>query len=393
MVRVPLARGSGLLRATGASVVLAIALVSQAFAADPTTEPAAETPGASPGIAGLSEPWVASELDGAEAIASGHGRYVAVGSTGFPTQAAAWSSTDGLTWEAADVADPPVGSAMTEVVATADGFVAFGVESVMYDGTAERARAWFSPDGLAWQEAVVKARSKSGLQVIIRDLADGPAGQLALGSFIGQDLGGQRLWRTTDGMTWERAKLPEARGRTWTGVHSVPQGYLLLGTSITGESYDWRSADGVTWKRLRGTPLLFDVAVSDTGALAGIGYMHIHRSPRSLRAWEKVWKRPKSWKVAGANAFEWVDWDGSEFVVVGRDFSTCSPSSDECHRNPLLVSVDGTAWSEAAGPDGLPGADEGVWMLDVASLDGSTVFLGIDHGTTTAWTISAGASE
>lgn len=393
MVRPPLARGSGLFLAACAPVVLSVALVSPALATDATAEPAGGEREESIGIAELAEPWVATELDGAVALASGHGRYVAVGSTGFPAQAAAWTSADGLTWEETVVTDPPAGSAMTDVVATDDGFVAFGVESVVYDGTAERAHAWFSPDGLAWQEAVVNGRSKRGLQVIVRNLADGPAGQLALADFIGQDLGGQRLWRTADGLTWERVKLPKADGRIFTGIHSVPQGYLLLGTTMTGGSWDWRSLDGLTWKRLRGTPMLFDVAVSDAGTLAGIGYEHIYRSPKSLRGWEKAWKRPKAWKVAGANAFEWVDWEGSEFVVVGRDFSTCSPSSDECHRNPLLVSVDGAAWSEAAGPDGLPGADDAVWMLDVAALDDSLVFLGEDHGTATAWTISGGATE
>lgn len=394
MVRALFARRWGL--ASLCVPALAITMATPAIAVDASPSPGTVEPAAMAGIADLSEPWVATELDGAQAIAGGHGRYVAVGSSGFPAQAAAWASTDGLVWDPAPVADPPVGSAMTDVVATDDGFVAFGVESGVYDGTAERAHAWFSPDGLSWQESVVKGRSKSGLQLALGDLADGPTGQLVLGTFLGRD-GGPRLWRTTDGLTWERTKLPtklpRSDQRSLTGVHSVPQGYLLLGTSLTGESWDWRSADGVTWKRLRDTPLLYDVAVSDTDVLAGVGYSHIYRSPGSLRGWEKAWKRPKSWQVAGANAFEWVGWDGAEFVAVGRDFSTCSPNTDECHRNPLLVSVDGEAWTEAAGPDGLPGADDAVWMTDVASLDDSMVFLGQDHGATTIWTISADAVE
>ena len=387
MVHVSLSSRSGWLLAACSCAVLGVALVTPALGADTPTGSA--TPA---GIAGQPEPWVATQLEGAQAVAAGHGRYVAVGATGFPSQTAAWTSTDGLTWAEATVTDSPVGTAMTDVIATEDGFVAFGVESGVFDGTAERARAWFSPDGLEWQEAVVKAPAKSGNQVVVNGLSDGPAGQMALGTFIGGD-GGQRLWRTADGLNWERAKLPDARGRTWGGVVSVPQGYLLLGQSLTGESYNWRSADGVGWKRLRGTPQFFDVAAADTGALVGVGYKDIYRSPRGLRAWEKVWTRPKSWQVAGANAFEWVAWDGSEFVVPGRDFSTCSPSSDECHRDPLLVSLDGSAWSEAAGPDGLPGADDAVWLLDVASLDDSTVVLGHDHGSTTVWAIGSGATE
>jgi hypothetical protein len=186
---------------------------------------------------------------------------------------------------------------------------------------------------------------------------------------------------------------------TWlTDVVSVPQGYLLLGRTVPGEPRNWRSADGVTWTRLRSTPLLFDVATSDTGALVGIGFEDIYHSPRGLRRWEKVLTGPEGWQVNTANSFGWVAWDGAEFVVVGNDNGPCGAGSndtptDPCHREPLLVSVDGTAWSEAAGPDGLPGADEGAWMRDIASLDDSTVVLGLDHGVTTVWTISAGGTR
>lgn len=393
MVLAPFPRGSGLVRSACLSAVLGIALVSPALATDVATEPATDEPGLGIGIASLSEPWTATELEDAEAMASGHGRYVVVGSAGFPAQASAWTSTDGLTWVEATVTDAPVGSAMTDVVATDDGFVAFGVESGVYDGNDERFHAWSSPDGILWQKALVKAGAKPPLQAIPRSLADGPAGQLALGSFMGQGLGAQRLWRTTDGLVWERTKLPKANGRIWTGVVEVPQGYLLLGQTRPGEPYNWRSADGTTWKRLRDTPLLFDVAASDTGTLVGMGYKSLYRSPKDLRTWEKVWTRPKAWKIGRSKAFEWVSWDGSEFVVPGRDLSTCYPATDECHRNPLLVSLDGLTWSQAAGPDGLPGADDAAWMLDVASLDGSTVVLGQDHGTATAWSIGGGATE
>ena len=337
--------------------------------------------------ASLSEPWAATEFDGMQAIASGHGRYVAVGSLGSPAQAAAWTSTDGLNWNATTVAASLIGADMTDVVATEDGFVALGVASEDADAIGERVLAWASPDGLEWQSAVVRVPTKSGFEVAVTRVADGPDGLLALGTFIGQGRGGQRLWRSADGLKWERAKLPAANGRTWTSVVSVPQGYLLLGQSISGVAYNWHSADGTTWERLLGTPQLYDVAVSGAGALVGMGYEDLWRSPKGLRGWRKVLTRPDRWKIEGANAFSSVAWDGSEFVVVGRDVSTCLPDSDECERSPLLVSLDGKTWSEAAGPDGLPGADEAASVFDVASLDDSTVVLGVDHGTVILWTI------
>jgi hypothetical protein len=69
MVVAPSRLGSSFVRSACLSAALGIVLVSPAFAV-------------------LSAPWVATELDGAEAIASGHGRYVAVGRTGSPAQAA-----------------------------------------------------------------------------------------------------------------------------------------------------------------------------------------------------------------------------------------------------------------------------------------------------------------
>ena len=373
MVRASFARRSGFFRPSGAAVVLGIVLVT-------------------PALASLSAPWAATELDGAHAIASGHGRYVAVGSTGLPGEAAAWTSTDGLGWEEATVTDPPPDSAMLDVIATEDGFVATGLASMVSERQGAHLVAWHSPDGLEWQEAVVKGQAKSGSQTAIYGLADGPGGTLALG-FRGDSIGTQRLWRTDDGLTWEPTELPEANGHTWNTVVSVPQGYLLLGQSLSGESYNWHSADGLTWRWLRDTPQFYDVAVSGTGVLTGIGYQDIYQSPRSPRGWEKVLTKPKAWQMEGGNAFDWIDWDGSEFVVLGRDVSICRPSSDECERNPLLVSVDGTTWSEAAGPDGLPGADEGVRIQAVASLDDSTLVLGVDHGMTKVWTISRGVTE
>ena len=332
MVRAPLAHRLGVAPAAGL-VTLGLVLLTPAIAG-----------------ASLSEPWAHTELDGALAIESGHGRYIAVGSAGAPAQAAAWSSLDGHTWELATVVDPPVGSAMTDVVATEDGFVAFGVESMVDDRIGERVHAWSSADGLEWQDAVVGAPSRKGFQVIAQGLATAPSGQLALAMFRGKGggsgVGAQRLWRTTDGQTWERVALPKTDGQTWGNVVSVPQGFLLLGQSITGEAYNWRSTDGTTWQQLTDTPQLYDVTVSDAGVLLGMGYQDLWRSPKSLRGWRKVMTRPKGWKTEGANAFSAIAWDGSEFVVVGRDVSSCDPG-DDCELNPVLVSLEGSTWSEA----------------------------------------------
>lgn len=392
MVRTADARLRAAFISTCLCLSLSAGLATVAVGADVVAGPEdAGTEGAT-SPAALAGPWTEVQLDGAEAIASGHGRFVAVGATGDPASATAWSSVDGLEWDLADVEGAPVGSSLYQVAATDDGFVALGAESGVYGSGQERIRAWYSPDGQTWQPANVKRPGRSGLQAVASALTDGPAGQLALGSFVGQDLGGQRLWRSKDGRNWSPAKLPEVKDPVWDAVVSYPKGYLLLGQSGLGKPSNWKSVDGKTWVELKGTPRMFDVAASDSGALAGIGYKHIYESPRGVRSWEKAMTRPRSWNAGGSNAFAFVEWDGSEFVAPGQDFSACGEGTDECHTNPLLVSVDGKVWAEVAGPDGVPGADASTWITDVASLDGFTAVLGVHEGQTVIWLIDGSSA-
>ena len=369
-------------------------LLGQTTAADPTVEPEMTAPASSKvSPSALAETWSMTALEGAEAIAAGNGVFVAVGQTRYPPQAAAWWSVDGRTWELARLTGASVGSGLTQVSATDDGFVALGAESGLYGAERERVEAWYSADGQTWERATVKKPAKSGFQAVASGLADGPAGSLALGTFIGQDLGGQRLWRAGEDGTWRPATLPKVSNPVWDAVVSYPKGYLLLGQSGPGNASNWKSVDGLTWKRVKDTPRLFDVAVGEGGTITGVGYKDIYRSTKGLRSWEKTLTRPASWRVGGSNAFSWVEWDGSEFVVPGNDFSGCGPGTDECHTNPLLVSVDGKAWTEAAGPDGLPGADQATWITDVASLGGTTAILGQHEGETVVWVVEEAPTD
>jgi len=375
--------------ASGASPGLHVGgLLVPNAAAVPTVEAEMAAPASSEvSPSARAQPWSMTARKGAEAIAAGNGMFVAVGHRGDPPQAAAWWSADGRAWELARLTRASVGSGLTQVSATDDGFVALGAKSGRYGAAKERVEAWHSADGRTWERANVKKPAKSGYQAVASGLADGPAGALALGTFIGQDLAGQRLWRRGGDGTWRLATLPKVSNPVWDAVVSYPRGYLLLGQSGRGVASNWRSVDGLTWKRVKDTPRLFDVAVGRRGTLVGIGFKHIYRSPKGLGAWKKVLTRPTSWRVGGSNAFSFVEWAGSEFVVPGNDFRGCLPNTDECHTNPLLVSADGKAWAQAAGPDGLPGADEATWITDVASLDGTTAILGQHEGRTVVWVV------
>jgi hypothetical protein len=361
---------------------LALAITAPTAAAEesPSPGPSMVTPAETPA-------WQASELADAEAITSGQGRLVAVGSDGsFPPQAAAWTSGDGLAWEPATVVSPETGTTMTTVTAVEDGFVAFGSASTTGGPDPDQIAAWHSADGTSWERSDLARATKSGLGAAVRALADGPSGPLALGVFFGQDVDSHRLWHSADGVSWEPTPLPKG-DFLWSTVLATPDEYLLIGQKPGGRSSNWRSADGVTWERLAESPRMVDAAAAPDGTVVGVGQNDIWRST-DLRSWDSVWTNPEAWDLDGSDAFQWVDWASDHFAVVGLDFSGCAPNTDECATSPLLLSSDGQTWVEAAGPDGLPGPDAATRLYGFAALDSMTVVLGeVGGGPPLAWLV------
>ena len=222
-------------------LMLATAASGATAAADPTVEPAMAAPASSKvSPSALARPWSMTARKGAEAIAAGNGLFVAVGHRGNPPQAAAWWSADGRAWEPARLTRASVGSGLTQVSATDDGFLALGVESGLYGAAKERVEAWYSADGRTWERATVKKPAKSGYQAVASGLADGPAGSLALGTFIGQD-------SQVSGSGAEGATAPGGRPR-------YPGSATLCGTRscrIRGATC-CSASPGVAWPRTGG---------------------------------------------------------------------------------------------------------------------------------------------
>ena len=376
------ARGRAPLMSICAALALTIAATIPAAAAE-------ESPSPGPSMAPVADAsaWEASELADAQAITSGHGRFVAVGSDGsFPSQAAAWTSSDGLTWEPATVVSPEAGTLMTTVTAVEDGFVAFGSASTTGGPDPDQVAAWRSADGTSWERADITRGAKSGLGAAARAVSDGPNGPLALGVFFGQDVDSHRLWRSDDGISWEPTPLPKG-DFLWSTIMATPDEYLLIGQKPGGRSSNWRSVDGLTWERLADSPRMVDVAAAPDGTVVGVGQNDIWRST-DLQSWELVWTNPEAWELDGSDAFQWVDWAGDHFTVVGLDFSGCAPNTDECATSPLLLSSDGQTWVDAAGPDGLPGPDPATLLSGSAALDATTVVLGqVGGGPPLAWLV------
>ncbi len=403
MVRTSAARMRVTISSACLSTALAFMAIVPAGAADASAAP--ESPGASgPPVASPA----AAELPGAEAIANGHGRYVAVGTDeASPKEPVAWVSTDGMTWDAATIADAGPGSHMVAVTPTSDGFVALGYARDLDGAESNRILAWHSADGTGWEQATVQRPASREFDAFPAALADGPAGLLALGSFVGQDLAGQRLWHSPDGQSWEPVALPDVKGDAiWDTVVGVPGGYALLGQRGQGRGgayvvkpSNWHSVDGVTWEKLGGLPSS-TLAASPDGTVVAIGGTHVWRSS-DLVEWEQVWSVPAEWASrSGDTAFEkrygardmfgWVEWAGDRFLLTGRDYGACPGGAvgylDGCMRYPLLQSADGRTWTQVNGPDGSVGLSTDTWLEDVASDGISTVLLDASgDGPTVAW--------
>jgi hypothetical protein len=325
-------------------------------------------------------PWPSTELRGAQDITAGDGRFVVVGSGGKREPfAKVWTSTDGLEWRRAPSTPDLEGASMYQVIGTDDGFVAMGTDA------RGRVAAWHSPDGLTWERGSVKRPAKKGLEAGIRSVVDGPGGLLALGVFVGQDYGGHRMWRSTDGRSWVPVRIPDLE--FVDVLVAIPGGYWLLGHDDFGsENAFWRSSDGSTWERLEGAPWLRDAAVSDDGTVVGIGIADIWVSD-DLEGWEQVWQSPETSFDEGE--LHWIEWDGARFVTTGNvayAYLDCLDGVGWCPQEPWLMSEDGRTWVESSGPDGVPGPDRETYLLGSATLGDRTVVLGLrPQGRAAAW--------
>jgi hypothetical protein len=361
------------------SAILAACLMGALVAAPAAAQD--PSPGATDAL--TTEPWPARTLKGAEAITAGNDRFVVVGGRGGGKPLAkAWTSDDGLIWTKAPASPELEGAVMSEVIAVDDGFVALGTDAK------DHIAAWHSPDGLTWERGRVEKSRKKGLQADLRDVVDGPGGLLAFGVFTGQELGGQRLWHSADGLAWERVAAPVDSDVIIESLAEIPGGYLLIGHPWDGGNSYWRSDDGLTWEPVEDAPWLRDVATTSDGTVVGIGLADIWSSA-DLETWEQVWQSPNPKSGDDEEELHWLAWDGARLVTTGNvayGYQPCLDGAGFCPLEPLMLSSDGRSWTESTGPDGMAGPDRETWFGGVASLDDRTVAIGSTAaGPTVAW--------
>lgn len=248
------------------------------------------------------------------AITAGGPGFVAVGANG--TQAAVWTSKDGVTWR------PVVDSAfergwMQSIVATRSGLVAFGGRS----DTDSRV-IWTSPDGIAW----LAATNESGLRVArgVEAVAAWDGRALA---FVGpgDTLGRVEVWATTGRAEWEQvATLPGGDRFTVYRAAGGPRGWVALGATDSATPYvAWYSDDGRHWEEAETAPDVYTsiigvdagfIATGAVGSLGGetCGDQRDHHGHTWTSADGRTWQR-----MAVRKDFEWAS--VSQLMVVGRN--------------------------------------------------------------------------
>ena len=208
-------------------------------------------------------------------------------------RAAAWISSDGITWERAadtermdvgpclDTGEEPSCGGMRAVVATPDGYVAVGDARTGIDGQTSQPAAWTSPDGLTWTRSGDAGLGIGGGETVnqggfLSGVTVGGPGLIAVGTICRPDCFG-----TASG----GVAVSSANGSTWTATEVTGAPMLQDVTTAGGQvfalgSFDpdgdqpvelqlWRSDDGVTWQRVPGLPSIPDLVSFGAVDIAG----------------------------------------------------------------------------------------------------------------------------
>ncbi len=166
---------------------------------------------------------------------------VAVGTNGDPNYgpAAAWRWTAATGWQRARL-EPDDGGAMRAVVATKDGFVAVGLAAGDHG-----AMSWTSSDGMTW----TAAQDQPGFHnfdypVRMQSVATTPGGFVAGGWRSDPGKGSAMTWTSTDGVHWPSTWETSFSGGEIDGMALVDGRVVAAGR--TGYP-DWNTA--TVWTR------------------------------------------------------------------------------------------------------------------------------------------------
>jgi len=252
----------------------------------------------------------------------------------------AWTSPDGIAWDAAVVDDSPQeadGQLVLGRVAMLDGN-AYSIGQWFGPGNALHPVVWRSVDGASWTQ--VPPASPWGY--LANDVATDGTQLVVAGSYYGY--GDGRVWTSTDARMWTE-RVSSGGAATLIAIHGDGDGFVAVGFRVAaGGDYVptvWYSADGVSWADAAvpaiDTPVtLLDVARIPGGRYVALGIRGNEVDAGQFVAWYA--DDPSSWTDAGVIARGMLPGllaavDGGAFVITtGFD----GPQ--------ITFSEDGVAW-------------------------------------------------
>jgi hypothetical protein len=272
--------------------------------------------------------------------------------TNAPPTLVSTSSADGVNWTPATPID--LGSEKNEILIDQiaegpAGLVAAGrYQPATCGGPETIAALWHSDDGIAWTPM---AMSKEMTKGRVFTLDGGPAGYVATG--VLRDGTTPGIWLTTDATTWRSLPLPKPpSGRLVVNDASSFAGGLAVGGAVIGPEgcggasaihpAVWASTDGTSWTRQT-------LPGASTGANASI-------QVRSLNEAEVV-----AVDTTGDTPKAWVSTDGRTWTSVGTPTDDALYNEVTDNRHVLSVST--------------PDSDQGPMKIEAIGdrLDGSTI--------------------
>ena len=295
-----------------------------------------------------------------ESVTAGGPGVVAVGSSGSDesTDAAVWTSPDGLTWSrVAHNEEIFGGQVMSGVTAGGPGLVAVGQDVV-----------WTSPDGITWSKVVLTGAS-------MKSVTSGGPGLVAVGDGV---------LTSSDGLTWSRAEGDErAFDGLMLSVSVGGPGLVAVGIEAAQDRPDaavWTSRDGLTWSRVAHDPAVFGDAEMWGVTAGGPGIVAVGRTGDGDAAvWTSpdgiIWSRAIDMVLGGAGeqAMSSVTVTDEGLTAVGWD----EASGDDA---AVWTSPDGVLWSRVPPDDVALHADSVQAMLGVTAAGPGVVAVGWADG-------------
>ncbi len=354
---------------------------------------------------------VFGEAGGMTSVTAGGPGLVAVGWN--EEGPAVWLSVDGITWSRVPYDESVFGGediSMRSVTVGGPGLVAVGWDGeLIADIPDTDAAVWTSVDGVTWSR-VPHDEGIFGAAFMMSVTAGGP-GLVAVGMDGPWGDGDAAVWTSVDGFTWSRVPHDEM---VFGGVDSqVIQDVTVGGPGLVAVGMDggrgpwdnnpesnaavWTSVDGVTWSRVPdddavfssgGNPVMLSVTTGGPGLVA-VGADFWPPEHRRTAVWTSPdgtrWTRvPDDVTVRGALTS--VTAGGPGLVAVGIDATEA---------NGVWTSVDGITWSRVPNDISVFGKWPG-WITDVTVGGPGLVAVGSHdddaavHGDAAVWVTEEG---